>query len=304
LLQTLPAREEQVDALLERQARRLGQLHAEYLRRYEKPLDLHALMSPWGGRPDIGQSRSYRDGVPLIVVTFEDDELCDERLKRLSVRSMNRDAFSLRSGSVYLSADDAGAVDWLDYMLAAGARQLEFWFARQRNDWRKPRPDRHFFRIGFPLFLGAADEAPSGALRFHGRSQLALVDMKTQAERMETRGGHYRLFPLERLVAFTGLWEASLWAASSWNLDRATTDVMFQSQAWALVYFLHNAEKGAYRAKLDAFHYMVLNEEVGGSHGTAAFREAFRIRDQEDWQALEAAFHAYVRNTLLPMKLK
>ena len=43
----------------------------------------------------------------------------------------------------------------------------------------------------------------------------------------------------------------------------------------------------------------MLHEETGFTKGSQAFEEAFRVRDEEDWSALDVAFGAYVREQLM-----
>jgi hypothetical protein len=49
------------------------QLYKEFLKRYGESCELKDLMSPFGGRPDLGLGKqSYRDGCPMIIWIFSD----------------------------------------------------------------------------------------------------------------------------------------------------------------------------------------------------------------------------------------
>ena len=301
-------REKQVTAVLDEKAALLGALHAEYMRRFEEPLRLAPLMAPWGGRPDMAASaRSFRDGIPLVVRIFEDAAAFQRYVERrfgTYIASVPWGYFEPQTTIAYFVGGAESREERVQAVYATlypGVQQLEFWFTRQKSHWRKPLPGRRWFEFGLADYLSAVREGESGKLQFTGVNVILLRAMQSMTKRFEERGDRYRLFPLEKLVGFSYFTEASRWGEMSWGLRSSMVVEMFRHQSWALVHFLSEAEGGRYGEQLMKFHALAQHRETGGNSGTKAFREAFRIRDWEDWHKLDIAFQKHVRDDLMKL---
>lgn len=307
-LTKLAEREMAVDALLDERAQLLQALYAEYVRRFEKPLGLAPLMAPWGGRPDmVASARSFRDGVPLVVRIFEDAEAFQSHVERrfgTYIASVPWGYFEPATTIAYFVGGAESREEHAQAVYATlypGVQQLEFWFTRQKSHWRKPLPGRRWFDFGLGDYLSAVRKGERGELRFTGVNVTLLRAMQSMTRRFEKQGNRYRLFPLEKLVGFSSISYASSWGAKSWRLRSSAVGEMFRHQSWALYHFLSEAEGGRYGEQLMKYHALAQHRETGGNSGTKAFREAFRIRDWEDWQALDVAFQKHVRDVLMKL---
>jgi hypothetical protein len=76
---------------------------------------------------------------------------------------------------------------------------------------------------------------------------------------------------------------------------------MFYQQSWAFVYFLNEYKNGKYKERFERFFDLVLHRETGFSEGDKAFKEAFRIRDEDDWEDINEEFHEYITDHLMKM---
>jgi len=307
-LSALAKREKEVTAVLEEKAALLGALHAEYMRRFEKRLSLAPLMSPWGGRPDLpAQSRSFRDGVPLVVCVFDTRLAAREHVGDLlggRVQEIPWGYFAATTTFAYVVGDERSPEERVQGAFATlhvAVRQLEFWFTRQKCRWRKPLSGMRWFEFGLPDHLSAVREGVGGALRFTGINVVLLREMQSLARTFQQRGTQYRLFPVEKLVSFNSFQASAEWGTVSWGLRPELIVQMFRQQSWALISFLNDAEGGRYREKLMKFHVLSQHRETGGNTGSRAFQEAFRIRDWDDWQELDVAFQKYVRDDVMKL---
>jgi len=178
---------------------------------------------------------------------------------------------------------------------------LQYWFTRQRNRWRQPLPGQTFFKEGIAEFIGSVQLQPDWTLKFLGINVPRLQGMQAMARRLKERGGKYELFPVEKLVGFTSYFEAKSWGNQSWGISHDEVMGMFYQQSWAFVYFLNTYKNGKYKKKFLEFFNLVLHRETGGETGDKAFRTAFRIRDDDDWEDLNDEFHEYIREELMKL---
>lgn len=307
-LKELAKRKAGFEKILDEKAAMFQQLYKEFMRRYEKSLKLKDLMGEYGGRPDyeIG-IRSFTNGVPLVVWIFDNREAFDEYHSKVTKQPMHSGVagyFSPMTTYVYLydEADNpANRVFEINKNVHEGTHQLEFWFTRQRNNWRKPIPGQDWFGEGIAEYIGSVQLQPDRKLKFIGVNVPRLKNMQMIAKALEKQNNEYKLFPVDKLVGFSSYGEVQSWGASTWQLNPGMVLGMFYQQSWAFTYFLNQYENGKYKERFEKFFDLVLHREVGYSKGDQAFKEAFRIRDEDDWEDLNDEFHEYVRDVLLKM---
>ena len=283
-------------------------LYKYFMDEYKEALDLKPLMDPWGGRPDYpGNVRSYRDGAPVVVWIFDSRAAFDEYHQKVAKEMIPHNVagyFSPRTEFVYLydeGSKTSNRTFEINKNVHEGMHQLEFWFTKQRNRWGKPKPGQDFFGEGIAEYIGAVQLQPDHTLKFLGVNVPRLKNMQGLAKTLEKSGGKYELFPVEKLVGFTSYGQVQSWGSSTWGLPRDMVLGMFYQQSWAFVYFMNEYKNGRYKKKFLEFFNLVLHKETGGSEGDAAFREAFRIRDEDDWADINDEFHEYVRDVLMKM---
>jgi hypothetical protein len=311
----MAARAAAAEAVLREKARILSQVYDEFLRRYAEPFDLRPLTDAFGGRPDYPMGvRSFNDGVPLVVLVAADQETFAAMIDAggrvpPSGRTPSLVAtglFTPRTGRIQLprsSPDPAARRFEIDQTAALAVSQLVHWFTRQRNHWAMPRFSQGFFSTGFPEWFGAVVMDPDRNLRFTGLNVQRLDDMQRMASALERQDRTYPIFPLERLLSFGDYGSVAQWGVSESGMPAPAVLSMFFQQSWALVYFLHEHEDGAYRDGLERFLDAVLSRETGLNQTRAVFERAFGMEKPEDFQALEFAFQRFVREDLLKRDL-
>lgn len=303
-LPILAERAKATQAILRRVAHTYGQLHAEYMRRFAEPLGLKPLMSPWGGRPDLTLhgGRSFRDGALLTVICFDDADTFEAYAAPRGLPLGVTEWYSPASRQVVmlLSAHDGSPSETGHVRLLAGSWQLQDWFNRQRNRWVPDRPSRDFFRAGFAHYFGSAKRAADGTLSFHGLDRVFQAAMRERARESEASGASYPLFPLKSLVTFTTDREVEAFATRNGMLAPRAARQAYREQSWALIYFLATSEDARMRKGLLDFHELIMARKASST----SFGTVFGLASPDAWQKLEAAFHAFIKDTLLKEPLK
>ena len=107
-----------------------------------------------------------------------------------------------------------------------------------------------------------------------------------------------RKFPVNKLVAFNSYQEVKQWGSAEWTLNPDKVLGMFYQQAWAFAYFLNTYENGKYKKRFLKFFDLVMHGESGAKFGDRSFKDAFRIRDEDEWEELNEGFHAFIDDEL------
>ena len=308
-LEELKEKRKAYEAVLDEKALIFQQLYKEFFGRYKDSLGLKPLMAPYGGREDypIGV-RSYQDGAPMVVWIFDSKKAFNEYHTKVkqdnSIHPNVAGYFSPATSYVYLYDEpEAGdnRVFEINKNVHEGTHQLEFWFTRQRNKWRKPHPGQDWFGEGIAEFIGSTHLYADGRLEFLGVNVPRLKSMQQGAKALERQGQKYRKFPVEQLVSFGNYGEVRGWGATTWSLNPDLVLLMFYEQSWAFTYFLNTYDNGKYKERFDKFFDLVLHRETGVSKGADAFKQSFRIRDEDDWEELNDAFHKFIDDVLMKM---
>jgi hypothetical protein len=105
------------------------------------------------------------------------------------------------------------------------------------------------------------------------------------------------------LVSFNSYGEVQQWGSNAWSLRPDLVLLMFYEQSWGFTYFLNRYKNGKYKKRFEKFFDLVLHRETGVSKGSAAFREAFRIQDDDDWEDLNDEYHTFIDEVLMKMDL-
>lgn len=305
-LDELHQRRRRFDAVLDEKAAIFTQLYKHFLDRYGEKLRLKHLMDEYGGRPDYPVGvRSFADGQPLIIWIFDSKASFDEfhtKIKQEPIPHNVAGYFSPQTGYVYLydeGENPENRVFEINKNVHEGVHQLEHWFTRQRNKWRKPLPGQDFFGEGIAEYVGSVQMQPDQALKFIGVNVPRLKNMQQAKKQLDAGGGKYPIFPIRELTRFTSYGEVQGWGATEWRLHPDLVLSLFYQQSWAFVYFLNEYKDGKYRERFLTFFDLVLHRETGFGKGSEAFREAFRIRADEDWEDLDEEFRAFVTDDLM-----
>ena len=268
------------------------QLYKEFLKRYGESCELKDLMSPFGGRPDLGQGKySYRDGCPMIIWIFLDHKAFDEYHEVVAKERIDPGVagyFSPATGWVYLYDGDDREFE-VNKNVHEGTHQLEHWFQMQKREWGKPIVPQSFFGEGFAEFMGAVNMAPDRTLKFHGINRPRIEFLKRAKEDLAKGGKPLYVFPLKVLVEFEGYGNVRQWTAEHWGIDGI---LFFYAQSWALVYFMNEASNHKYQKNFTQFLDDMLNHPKEGGQGYAFehFKKSMKIKSEDDWKKLDKEF--------------
>ncbi|MDA1193781.1 MAG: hypothetical protein O2894_01215, partial [Planctomycetota bacterium] len=307
-IKELAKKREEYERILDEKELIFTQLYQEFYARYKDTLSLKPLMEEYGGRADYPLGvRSFQNGCPLVVWIFDSKESFNEYHTKVSETMIPHNVagyFSPQTTYVYLYDETSGAGDRvfeINKNVHEGTHQLEFWFTRQRNRWRKPLPGQDWFGEGIAEYLGSVKMDGAGKLEFTGINVPRLKSMQAGARNLEGQGQKYPKFPINRLVSFNSYGEVQQWGSTEWSLRPDLVLLMFYEQSWAFTYFLNNYENGKYKERFEKFFDLVLLRETGASTGASAFKEAFRIRDEDDWEDINDEFHEYLDKVVMKM---
>jgi len=310
-LKELRKKREEFEHVLDEKALIFQQLYKHFYERYKDTLHLKPLMEPFGGRPDYPPGvRSYRDGVPLVIWIFDSVKAFREyhsKVKQELIPHNVAGYFSPATSYVYLydeGENPSGRTFEINKNVHEGTHQLQYWFTRQRNRWQRPRQGQSWFGEGIAEFVGSVKMDNAGKLTFTGINVPRLRNMQMLAASAKKQGREYQLFPVDKLATFIGYGAVKGWGANEWKINPGLVLSMFYQQSWAFTYFLNTYKNGRYRARFEKFFDLVLHRETGGSLGAKAFKEAFRIRDEDDWEDINDEFHDFIRNVMMKMDVK
>ena len=294
------------ERILDEKAAIYQQLYTQFLADFGERFGLLDLMEPWGGREDYGPgARSFEDGVPLVVWVFTDQQAFLRHHREVTQEGVSgwvAGYFRPSTGWVYAfdnPEDPSQRRFEISKSLALGTYQLLHWFTRQRNAWAHPRYTQDFFGAGLAGYLGSVKMDKQRELEFIGVSAGRLRGMQEAAEQFEQHGRTYPIFPAAQLTGFDTYQAVGAWGAEQWGISHPVALSTFYQQAWAFVYFLNDYEDGKYREGFFKFFEAVVARETGMHRGRQIFARAFDLEDQGDWDDLEAAWVAFVREDLL-----
>ena len=259
--------------------RLLRQTYVEFLRRHGERANLHDLLEPFGGRPDLPISkRSFRDGCPLLVW------ITDEMPRRGPPVPFVAD-----DGRLVVLGDDLDDVRSPPYVVEYASLQLLHWFRRQRNEWGGNRESEGFFDVGFPALWSAVDVSPDGALSWRpvGSWREFFATWREAKPRMP-------LFPLKDLVRFESPRDAFAYAANGGEFATGISVAVFREESTALLAFLRDGAQGTRREAYESFVAAMLDLPPPGASVPSTFEDRFGLRSAADWTALDAEFRAYV----------
>ena len=303
-------RREVIDRRLARMAAQLAGLSEEFTRRYGEALELKPLRDPWGGRPDLPRgTRSFEDGAPLVVLAAESRDAWFENQSPLIGGPLPPGlsaVFLPATGDLYTFVDEPDEVDAESErakLLHEAVHQLQYWYCRQRNDWGRHAVGQNWLDEGVAEYLSEAGEGPDGAWKFTGLSRLRLWTMQGVRKQLEQRGAEYPFFPVGMLVSLKTFQEVQKWAAAEFGLPAGVCMGLFYEQSWALTYFLNEAEDGRYREGFLRYLDAAFRTDWPEGGQEKAFRTALGIESDAQFDALEAAYQAYVTDHLMKLEV-
>ncbi|MFV1959311.1 MAG: hypothetical protein ACC662_07845, partial [Planctomycetota bacterium] len=294
------------EPILREKARIYSQLYKEFMRRYGKRFDLKNLTDPYGGRSDYKASaRSFRDGVPLVIWIFTDQEAFQKfhaERKGGPLPPGVAGYFTPQTGWVYLFDDQATGdqrVFEINKNIHEGTHQLQYWFTRQRNKWGTPNSTQDAFSEGLAEFLGSVQMDAERNLKFIEVNVPRLKGMHSYTAMLKKQGKEYPLFPVERIVSFETYGAVQNWGSQEWGIPGGVVLAVFYQQVWAFTYFLNNFENGKYKDQWLDYFQAVLSRMTGPGRNQGVFMRAFKIRDEDEWDEIEEDWATYFRESIL-----
>ncbi len=306
----LSERRRAIDRLVGQSARALTALSDEFRARFGEPLGLTSLMDPWGGRPDLPLGlRSFEDGAPLVVLVFETRDAWREYVETLAKQSAPPGSYALFSPTtsyLYLFAETSEtggpAIDQAN-LLHEAVHQLQHWYRKQRARWTSPRVRQDWFEDGLANYLSGVRQGPEGTLEFTGINRMRLESMQGMKKAWRKQGREYPFFKLGELAAIRDYREAMRKGSAELGIPPNLALSLYADQTWALAYYLNETEGGRYRERFVKFCDASLADvwSQGGGAQAKAFADAFDLHSEEDYDALDAAFRAYVNDHLMAL---
>lgn len=292
--------------VLEEKAQIFKGTYDEWMKRYAEPFELKPLTDPYGGRPDYKVGvRSYEDGVPLCIWIFTDHKAFQEYHKKYKGQEMPPNVagyFMPTTGWIFLFDDKATKSDRvfeIDKQVHEGVHQLEWWFTKQRSKWGKSTVGQNAISEGIAEYLGSVEMDEYRKLEFTEVEYFRLMTMQGKAKQFAERQKEYPIFPLKKLVGFTSYFEAQNWGMDAWELPRGVVMAMLYEQSWAFTYFVHTYKNGKYKESWLSHFSAVLQKETQHGMAEQVFKRAFKIRDDDDWDDLQAEWESFVKDDLL-----
>jgi hypothetical protein len=128
-----------------------------------------------------------------------------------------------------------------------------------------------------------------------------LLDLKGTKEALKRMGrDEYPIFPVEALISFESYGAMSQWVQATWGLEPAAMGLFYQ-QSWAFTYFIHNFQNGKYKDAWLKYFDAVLDRQTGLTMNKPVFMRVFKIRDEEEWDEIQADWEKYLKEVILPM---
>ncbi len=307
----LARRRAQYERVVSEKGHMLKQLYAQWMEVFGKPLELKHLMSEYGGRPDYPPGvRSFQQGCPMVMWVFDNRDSWDDYHKNVKKELIPHFAAGYFSGEsemvmLYDEGDETrNRVFEIGKTVHEGVHQLEHFFSRQKNNWRKPPFSQDFLGEGIAEWLGSVKMNAKYELEFVGVNVTRCGEAQAMARDLKASGrGEYRLFPLEFLTSVTNYGMAQSYATTEWQLDANYGMSLFYQQSWAFVHFLKSYRGGKYWPNFLKFVDLMMQRPRDDNSVQPYFRQAFDITGDEDWEDLESEFFPFMRD-LLTLDLK
>jgi hypothetical protein len=301
----LAVKRQQYERVVAEKGHMVQQLYAQFVKVFGEPLGLKPLMDEYGGRPDypIGV-RSYGDGCPMVMWVFDNKASWDDFHQKVSKELIPHFAagyFSGESEMVMLydeGEDTRERVFEIGKTVHEGVHQLEHFFARQKNNWRKPPFSQDFLGEGLAEWLGSVKMNAKYELEFVGVNVTRCGEAQRVAQQLKAAGKEYPVFPLEFLTSVTNYAMARGYAASEWGLDENLGMSLFYEQSWGFVYFLNTFENGRYWPRFVKFVDLIMQRPKLDNSVQPYFRQAFDITGEEDWEDLDDEFKTFMKGLL------
>ncbi|MGE0192905.1 MAG: hypothetical protein AB7T63_12790 [Planctomycetota bacterium] len=306
----LAAKRAQYERLVAEKGHMVQQLYTQWMKIFGEALELKPLMDEYGGRPDypIGV-RSFGDGCPMVMWVFDNRASWDEfhqKVKKELIPHFAAGYFSGESEMVMLydeGEDTRDRVFEIGKTVHEGVHQLEHFFSRQKNNWRRPPFSQDFLGEGIAEWLGSVKMNDKYELEFVGVNVTRLGEAQNMAKGLQAGGKEYKYFPLEFLTSVTNYGMAQQYAVTEWGLDTNFGMSMFYQQSWGFVYFLNTYKDGRYWPKFLKFVDLMMQRPKGDNSVSPYFKQAFDITGEEDWEDLDAEFQPFMKG-LLDLDLK
>ncbi len=294
-------------ALLERSAEVCQAVYRDVLARHGAALDLRPLEDPYGGRADLSiHNRSFADGYPLTIWVFAGrpvmDRLSQEgppgfwltgrRAPQGVSAFFEGDAFGratviFESVAAHEDAERVGLMAW------SAAAAVQHGFLRQRGAWRGVGPSLDPLGEAIHYQWAAWERGESGRLA------PARTPWKFKLWRALRDGyvakGKRPWFALAELLGFSSSTDA-MRAVADRGFDPRDGGELAKAQAWAFAQFLSTHADPERRAQWGR----LLALRMEARFAMADIRTALRVRDEEDWEALDAEFAPWLDATFAP----
>ncbi|MCA9314367.1 MAG: hypothetical protein H6806_09690 [Planctomycetes bacterium] len=306
----LAAKRAQYERLVAEKGHMVQQLYGQWMKVFGEALELKPLMDEYGGRPDypIGV-RSFGDGCPMVMWVFDNRASWDEfhqKVKKELIPHFAAGYFSGESEMVMLYDEGEGTADRvfeIGKTVHEGVHQLEHFFSRQKNNWRKPPFSQDFLGEGIAEWLGSVKMNDKYELEFIGINVTRLGEAQGMNKMLEAGGKEYKFFPLEFMTSCRSYSEPQQYAVTEWGLDTNFGMSMYYQQSWGFVYFLNTYQNGKYWPKFLKFVDLMMQRPKGDNSVSPYFKQAFDITGEEDWEDLDDEFQPFMKS-LLDMDLK
>lgn len=303
------------ERILDEKQKVFRQVYDQYMKLYQARLDLKDLFEPYGGRPDLpdGQ-RNFRDGVPLVVWIFDNKASWKdyhENVAKENIPDAAAGYFSPVTGWVYLydeeESDDEKRVFEIGKNIHEAVHQLQHWFMRQQLKWvdvvKSGRNSQDWFKEGQSEYLGGHTMDRDRKVEFHGVNVTRLKWARQTAKAFQEQAKkEYPIFPIYKLITFKSYAECANWGASNWGVNRGVVNGMLYEQGWGLTHFFHHFEDGKYFDRYMDFQKRYLNRGAAPIAVAQAFKTAFKMWDEEEFEEMQSEFEAYMRTMLDPAK--
>lgn len=291
---------EHLEPLLDEKAEIYSQLYKEWNRRFQEQLGLKDLAAEYGGRPDYPQGvRSFQDGVPLVVWIFDTHDAFKDynKSKGWEIPDGVRGYFQWSDQWIYLF-DEGNQGDErvfeIGKNLHEGTHQLESWFTRQLNKWKVPQFTQTWFGEGMAEYFGSHKMTADGKIEFIGVNVSRLQGAQNLANELKKQGKEYPFATISDMMEWTSYAEAATYAQKKGLNPGWGQELYIYQQGWMIFYMCMDGLEGKYRDKMLAYVKSVLQRE----EGKAPFARCFKLRDEEDWEALQKDFETFGKQML------
>ncbi len=305
--QTLLDKQKEWDGVLREKAAVYQGLFKEWMRRYGERLGLKPLTDPWGGRPDLKPGvRSFQDGVPLVVWIFTDNEAFQkyhEERKGGRLPAGVGGYFTPSTGYIYLFDMPPGStearMDEINTLCHEGTHQLEYWFGKQVTRWGKANVGQDAFSEGIAEYLGSVEMDENRKLTFTGVNHGRLKSMIEYQKQYKEQNKDYPIIPLQKLISFQNYNQCMQWAQSELGIPGGVGLMLLYQQGWAMTLFFNEYKNGKFKEKWLDFLAANLRRETDFGQSVPTFKRIFKLRDEDDWDDLEAEYEKWLLEDLL-----